>query len=417
MQHTTPYQQPRSPMHWQNDRPVHGSQGARHQSGYGTYISTPRASQSAYSSQMPYLAPHSQGQYEGTTSNGPYPPFHNLPQGASFSSQPSYPHGAEYYNSQEMHRSVNESVQHRMGTQCRPGEGADGHGSAGGGPHLVHGRYDSPRDILRSRDTSGGRGDSLSADRGQQHARPTPSSLGRRASHSTSTTHTSPGVGTLHEPQENLRVQKRGVHTNNSPNHISTDSSKSSPPYTLSQRKQHRVEEASYLKEVKRSIAEGRVPQVRLQQNNSGDIVQYKSQFLNALKLAALSLVPHADIDVKNASTMEEIMKEVKRQFIIEAPLPTGMVAGFLQRLYKRNRSVYHRHWTIHGDHSKPDDCPSAAWLQLVDYWKSREGSAECERNKANASARKGAAVRYPALTDLCENASLHVLMFQIERL
>ena len=86
------------------------------------------------------------------------------------------------------------------------------------------------------------------------------------------------------------------------------------------------------------------------------------------MKLAALALVPNADIDVKNPATMQEIMQEVKRQFIIEKPLPEGMVAVFLHRLYKRNRAVYHRHWTLHGDHSKPDDCPSAAWLQLVDY-------------------------------------------------
>ena len=177
------------------------------------------------------------------------------------------------------------------------------------------------------------------------------------------------------------------IHPNNSPNPLRTNSSKSSQPYTLSQRKQLRVEEKSYLKEVKRSIAEGRVPQIKLQQNNSADIIQYKAQFLNALKLAALSIVPNADIDVKNPSIMQEIMKEVQRQFVIEKPLPEGMVAGFLQRLYKRNRAVYHRHWTVHGDQNKPDDCTPAAWLQLVDYWKSREGSKECERNKANASA------------------------------
>ena len=161
------------------------------------------------------------------------------------------------------------------------------------------------------------------------------------------------------------------VQTSNSPILSMTNSSKSSPPYTLSQRKQLRVEEKSYLTEVKRSIAEGRVPQVRLQQTKSGDIVQYKAQFLNALKLAALALVPDADIDVKNPTTMQEIMSEVQRQFIIETPLPDGMVAGYLQRLYKRNRAVYHRHWTLHGDESKPDDCLSTAWVQLVDYWKS----------------------------------------------
>ena len=144
--------------------------------------------------------------------------------------------------------------------------------------------------------------------------------------------------------QSSLKTPPPVTHLNNSPTLLRTISSKLLPPYTLSQRKQLRVEEKSYLKEVKRSIAEGRVPQVRLLQNNSGDIIQYKSHFLNALKLAALSLVPNADIDVKNQSTMQEIMNEVKRQFIIEKPLPEGMVEGFLQRLYKRNRAVYHRH-------------------------------------------------------------------------
>jgi hypothetical protein len=95
---------------------------------------------------------------------------------------------------------------------------------------------------------------------------------------------------------------------------------------------------------------------------------------------------------------MQEIMREVKRQFIIENPLPHGMVEGYLQRLYKRNRLLYHRHWLLHGDSSRPDDSSSAAWLQLVDYWKSSEGNKECERNKANASAKKGTTIRYHIL-------------------
>jgi len=164
-----------------------------------------------------------------------------------------------------------------------------------------------------------------------------------------------------------------------------------------SQRKHLRVAEKFYLKEVKRSIAEGRVPQVRLQQDNNGNIVQYKAQFLNALKLATLAIVPYADIDVKNPSTMQEIMEEVKRQFILDKPFLEGMVAGYLQHLYKRNRAMYHRHWTLHGDQSKPDDCASAAWLELVDYWKSMEGSNECERNKANAASRKNSQVCDPS--------------------
>ena len=190
-----------------------------------------------------------------------------------------------------------------------------------------------------------------------------------------------------------------GPDTSITPGRLNTNSSKSSPPYMLSQRKQHRVEEKLYLREVKSAIAEGRVPRVRLQQNTSGHIVQYKAQFLNALKLAALALVTDADIDIQNIFTMQEIMKEVKRQFIIEKPLPDGFVAGFLQRLYKRNRAMYHRHWTLHDDERKPDDCSLAAWSQLVDYWKSLEGTRECERNRTNASAKKITPVSFSAYT------------------
>jgi hypothetical protein len=244
------------------------------------------------------------------------------------------------------------------------------------------------RDLPAARDNRGVRAP-LGAETEHGLAAMTPSTVGHRAIDPTSSAYGTSRPGTLHEQHDSTMEQMQVAHTDNSPILLSSNSSKSSPPYTLSQRKQLRVEEKLYLKEVKRSIAEGRVPQIRLQQNNSGDIVQYKTQFLNALKLAALAIVPDASIDTKNPSTMKEIMKEVRRQFITEKPLPEGMVEGYLQRLYKRNRAVYHKHWTLHGDERKPDDCSLAAWSQLVDYWKSKEGNKECTRNKSNASSKK----------------------------
>ena len=251
--------------------------------------------------------------------------------------------------------------------------------------------------VQATRDARGGRGTSC-PDKDSVTPAPRPSTLGRSTINQTPSAQRQSGGGTLRDQHDSMMEDLTPTQNNNNPPLLSSNTSKSSPPYTSSQRKQLRVEEKSYLKEVKRSIAEGKVPQVCLAQNSSGDIVQYKTQFLNALKLAALAIVPHADIDIKYPSTMQEIMTEVRRQFVIEKPLPEGMVAGFLQRLYKRNRAVYHRHWTLHGDESKPDDCSSAAWSQLIDYWKSREGNKECERNKANASAKKCAPVRFPAL-------------------
>ena len=284
-------------------------------------------------------------------------------------------------------------MQTRTRPQCMPGSTAEG----GADPAMGQGSCGQQRETPSTRDTSGGRVESRKVVSAGS-ARHVSSSQGQQSIHTVASAHTYSEGGALLDRRQSTKEPSPAQNPNNSHTSLSPSSSKSSPPSTLSQRKQHRVEEKSYLKEVKRSIAEGRVPQVRLEQNHDGAIVKYKAQFLNALKLAALAIVPCADIDIKNPCTMQEIMREVKRQFIIERPLPDGMVEGYLQRLYKRNRSLYHRQWLLHGDHNKPDDCPSAAWLQLVDYWKSSAGSRECERNKANASAKKGAAVRIHTL-------------------
>ena len=363
---------------------------------YSQCFGTPVGPSNAYNNHLAYPEQPRENQFEGPSSNHMLLPIHNVQQGASYSPKPGYIAGKEYYNSSQFQGSGQESTPHRPRTQCLPLEDTERHAMPAVGAPMGQGNCGVQRELRAGRDTSDGRGAS-SSEKELETARPV-----RQRIHATASAPTSSRGGPLRQQHDSTMEQLPVTDTSNGPILLSTNSSKSSPPYMLSQRKQLRVQEKSYLKEVKRSIAEGRVPQVRLQQNNTGHIVQYKSQFLNALKLAALAIVPHADIDIKNPSTMQEIMEEVKRQFIIEKPLPEGMVAGFLQRLYKRNRAVYHRHWTLHGDHRKPDDCPSAAWLKLVDYWKSMEGSKECERNKANASSKKCAPVRITNLSLSC---------------
>jgi hypothetical protein len=355
---------------------------------YSQSFGTPIAAPNSYSNQLAYPAPPREGQFEGTAPNHMLSAMHNLPSGQIYSPTHGYMAAQEYYPSQQFLGPGQESNQHRPRT-LNPIEDTPGHGLPGAVVTMGQGNCGVQREYRAGRDSSGGRG-ATTAEKDTETTR-----HARQAIAATASAPTSSRGGALRLQPASTTEQILVTDTSNGTVLLSANSSKSSPPYNSSQRKQLRVEEKSYLKEVKRSIAEGRVPQVRLQQNINGDIVQYKSQFLNALKLAALAIVPHADIDIKNQSTMQEIMEEVKRQFIIEKPLPEGMVAGFLQRLYKRNRAVYHRHWTAHGDHRKPDDCPSAAWLHLVDYWKSTEGSKECARNKANASAKKGAPVRF----------------------
>ena len=360
-------------------------------------MGTPVASSNAYSNQLSYPAQSRDSQYDGTNGSHRLLPMRNLPHGTSFGSQPSHMTASEFYISPQFQGPGHENTQSRPRPQCMPIEGVSGQGVPAAAPPVGQGNCPPQIAGHATRDLRGGQGAPPNVNDGET-ATPGPSTLARSSINRTSSAHTTSGGGTLGDRNDSMMEEVPPTQTSNNPILLGANSSKSSPPYTSSQRKQLRVEEKSYLKEVKRSIAEGRVPQVRLLQNSSGDIVQYKAQFLNALKLAALAIVPNADIDIKNTSTMQEIMKEVKRQFIIEKPLPEGMVAGFLQHLYKRNRAVYHRHWSLHGDKSKPDDCSSAAWSQLVDYWHSLEGNKECERNKANASAKKCASVSITAL-------------------
>ena len=364
-------------------------------------IGTPVAPSNVYTNPLIYPTQPREHHVVGTPSNHLMLPVHNRPQGAAFGSTTGHMPGQEYYTSQQLHGAGHDSMHPRTQHQDLPVVAADGETAAGVPAAMGQHNVGQRREVHPARDTSGGRVESNTVRRAESGLQ-NPTTMGRHARHPSESAHTSSEGGTIRGLRDSKKAPSPVMKTNNSPTLLSTTSSKSSPLSTISQRKQLRLEEKSYLKEVKRSIAEGRVPQVRLRQNNNGAIVQYKAQFLNALKLAALAIVPSADIDTKNPCTMQEIMEEVKRQFIIEKPLPEGMVAGYLQRLYKRNRAVYHRHWLLHGDHNKPDDCASTAWLQLVDYWKSLEGSRECERNKANASSKKGAAIRYHILTCHC---------------
>ena len=398
MPYSAPYLQPQRTIPWQTSPSVFGNMSARGGSLYAPCMGTPVAQSSPFNNQLPYAAPQREIQFEGPSSSHMLLPVQNLPQGAAYNQHPGYMHGKFDYSSQQFQGLPPEHSHPRSRGQGLAMDDASGQVTMGTGAPPAPGNCGVQRELQVVRDTSEVRGHSCvekNSDIG---------STTRQANRPTGSAQNSAGGGAGPHPQDSAVSQTRMTHNSNSHMLLSSNSSKSSPPYTSSQRKQHRVEEKSYLKEVKRSIAEGRVPQVQLQQDNNGNIVQFKAQFLNALKLAALAIVPYADIDVKNPSTMQDIMEEVKRQFILEKPLPDGMVAGFLQRLYKRNRAVYHRQWILHGDHGKPDDCAPAAWLQLVDYWKSTEGSKECERNKANATLKKGTSVRIPALKYDCQN-------------
>ena len=166
-------------------------------------------------------------------------------------------------------------MQHRHGTQSLPTTAASQQSGPPRAPPMGPGRYDATSEFLAVRDANMCCGDS-STNPGPEPAIQTPSTMVLRPRHRPSSAHTPSGGGTLREHHEPQREHQPVLPTNNSSKLLHPNSSKSSPPYTLSQRKQLRVEGQSYLKEMKRSIAEDRVPQVHLHQNNSVHVIQYK---------------------------------------------------------------------------------------------------------------------------------------------
>jgi hypothetical protein len=120
-------------------------------------------------------------------------------------------------------------------------EPVEGLAAQGVHPPMGQVRCEGPTKVHVERDSNGGR-KIASTYKLQETARAIPSIVVRRVVHSTSSNHTSPGGGTLREQHDTLKEQTPVTHTSNSTILLSTNSSKSSPPYTLSQRKQLIVE-------------------------------------------------------------------------------------------------------------------------------------------------------------------------------
>ena len=125
------FHQPQLSIPWQTTQPVFGNLGGRQQSMYSPCFGTPVAQSSAYNNQLAYPNPPRESQLEGQSSNHVLLPIHNLPQGATYSPNPGYTAGKDYYSSQQFHGARQDSTQHRPRTQCLPLEDTGGHAAPG----------------------------------------------------------------------------------------------------------------------------------------------------------------------------------------------------------------------------------------------------------------------------------------------
>ena len=180
MPYSAAYQQLQSTIPCQSTQSVFGTLGGRGQSMNPPCIGTPIASPNTYNNQLSYPSQPRESQFEGMSSNCMLLPFHNLPQGATFSSQLGFMLGKEYFNSQQLHGSVQNNMQPCTATQCIHAEPAEGQAGPGVDPTLRQGRCEGPRENHAERDAIGHHEDS-SNEKGADTSRAPPSTLRRRA--------------------------------------------------------------------------------------------------------------------------------------------------------------------------------------------------------------------------------------------
>ena len=143
-------------------------------------------------------------------------------------------------------------------------------------------------------------------------------------------------------------------------------------------RSTNRQAHASYSKEVKDSLAEGRQPTLSVRE----DQANLKARWHSAAKECAYKLLDLSKEGWKDYTHFEKetVHREVNRQYKFDPPLEPRVVFKYLAGHLRSSRAVWKAHWQIHGDENRHPNCPEVAWEQLIKWWATdacREESAE----------------------------------------
>lgn len=124
---------------------------------------------------------------------------------------------------------------------------------------------------------------------------------------------------------------------------------------------------ASYVKEVKESLAEGRPPAIKV----SEDATHLKARWHAAAKEVAYKLLDLRKEGWKSYSTFDKtrLHKEMRAQYKFDPPIEKRDVEKFLAGHLRSARAVWKAHWVKHGDGDKHPNCPPEAWEALIKRW------------------------------------------------
>ena len=132
----------------------------------------------------------------------------------------------------------------------------------------------------------------------------------------------------------------------------------------------NRKANASFAKEVRDSLAQGRPPTLNVNEEET---------YLKTRWHSAAKEVAYIFLDIRKESwrayTMFEntlVHKELNVQYKFDSPLDPKRVDKYLCRHLHSARAVWKAHWLQYGDDAWHPNCPEEAWQKLIRWWPSQ---------------------------------------------
>lgn len=144
---------------------------------------------------------------------------------------------------------------------------------------------------------------------------------------------------------------------------------------------------ASFAREMKESLAEGRAPAV----HNSDDQTHLKAKWHSAAKEIAYGILDLSKEGWKGYSTFEKskIHTDLNTKYKFDPPLDPKRVEKYLAGHLRSSRAVWKAHWQRHRLQERHHNCPQTAWEKLIKWWPTEA----CMEESAEMSSRRTAVV------------------------
>lgn len=149
-------------------------------------------------------------------------------------------------------------------------------------------------------------------------------------------------------------------------------------------KKGNRVANAAYFKDVKDSLAGGKLPTINVSEGET----HLKTRWQAAAKEVAYRFLDLRKEGWKSYSIFEKnrVHKELDAKYRFDPPLDPDTVDKYLAQHLRSARAAWKSHWSQHGDDNRHPNCPEEAWEVLTKWWPTDACREEAARMAARRS-------------------------------